>query len=727
MNLSPEQTKAALDVIGSIESDPEYAKRPELHDKVAAIKAKLSVSNGVPRDLEQPSQIGAPQGIASPPAKALSLRPEQQAHIQRELETTAKPLPMPSLVGSMALEGVKGGARQVAGDAAALLSSIPAVPAGLEAVGDLAHEVTRGHPTLQRVADFSLPQPGATERTIENAPYPMAARAFGLTAPMAATTRGLGAAPGLVTRAAQKVLPESVQRGASAAGDVIGTAMAPATKLYQGIQGATKPLGPLASNLIAGGGVGATVGAVDAGLRRAPAALTGGDVEPLNVSREIIMPGMAGMVGALPGAIHSSATRAGYQDTERAKVARKYADVKLSGEENTNPLLAGKAKGNLGMQQVEQAGNEAIASKAAEQEPVMRSMFAQKQKRLTDEFTNVIDRYENKPIPNADSTGASIAAKVDEVILPKAKSGTEFSDTGPEFLGTGNALAHTWGRIRNYIDGGTVRDYRNAIAELKMVSESGTPEKTFPARAIIGTLKEHLKDAYPEIRDAYENYRIGRTHLERASEIGYGEGDLNKLGEKTAHGKLDTAEPGDPFIQMTPGREQRGRTNLSQIGESTPTALNHKPAIEELEAAGFSRPVGEMSQARADVDSANEAKWALEKSRFPSSLEMLHPVGQIAAAATMHNVAHGASVGGLGASSALNRIGQFSSSMPALQLRGFAGPSGRAASVGAGAQVANSEQEAKAMVDKAREQKKRFSASIGSILGYKNNAAGENQ
>jgi hypothetical protein len=624
-----------------------------------------------------------------PPSTSLPLRPEQQAHIDRQLATTARPLPMPSSLGEAAWEGIKGAGRQVAGDAAALMSNLPSIPAGLEAVGDYAHEVTRGHPVIQGAADAILPRPGDTQRAIENAPSPTAARAFGMTAPMAAATRGAGAAPGLITKIAQKVLPEFVKEGAATAGDLVNTAMAPATKLYQGIQGATKAAGPLASNLIAGGGTNFGVALADAGIQRIPAAVTPGrQVPPVDIAREIALPTAAGVAGALPGGIHASATRNGFQDTEGAKVARKFVETKLSGAEDTNPLLAGKARGNLGMQQVEQAGQEAIASKAAEQEPAMRSLFSQKQKRLTDEFTSVIDRYEHKPIPNADSTGASIDSKVNEVILPKAKSGTEFSDSGPEFLGTGSALSNTWGKIRNYIAGGTVRDYRNAISELKMVSESGTPEKTFPARAIIGTLKEHLKDAYPEVRSAYENYRIGRGHLERASEIGYGEGDLNKLGEKTAHGRLDTADPGDPFIQMTPGREARGRTNLSQIGETTPAALNKKPAIEELEAAGFSRPVGEMQQTRADVESANEAKWALEKSRFPSSLELLHPAGQLAAAATMGNPIHGSSMAAVGGSGLMSRLGQWSKSMPALRLRGFEGEAGQAASIGAGSQAA---------------------------------------
>lgn len=619
-------------------------------------------------------------------------------------------LPMPQQASALELAGesAKGVGRQVLATGAALLQSVPFYVPAMEAAGDLAQELTRGYPTAQAVAGAILPRSGSTEAIIQNAPFPAAARAFGALSPMASATKGLNLAGGLITKGYQAVMPQFAQRAAATTGEALNLAQTPATVAYQAIQkqAAKLPLvGPATSHGIAGAATGAATGAVDAGLRRVAPAALGQEVPPLDVTREIFVPGAAGAVGAAIPGVHNAMTRKGFQPTAGSRTANKFIEVKRSGRENdpNDPLygtatgeegvtdvakkgkaliseadargktaiseadargkaaieraqIAGresvdavaaaqkrraelaqaeaveqmdlqkaagkavvddtentrrgieskaeeawrrrvearKAEGKAAVEAAESERTKSIAGVAEKTEQEIRQHLTAQDKDARDTFARRIAAIEKDPVPATDRSGRSLFQKMDEIISTKAKSSTA-GTKNEELLPYGEHLRELWGKVKKFISNGTVRDYRNALAELAPIAERGAPGQAWVAQELHKGIKEHLKDSHAGVAAAYDEYASSQHKTGRGFNTVYGEESPRDIG-------MRSPDPDDPYIDILPTQEVQARKRVTKIGDTTPDAEAWRPAFEELGGLGLKPQVEAMRGARTTGD-----------------------------------------------------------------------------------------------------------------------------
>jgi hypothetical protein len=415
-------------------------------------------------------------------------------------------------------------------------------------------------------------------------------------------------------------------------------------------------------------------------------------------------------------------------------------------ERRTIGAMERDTKGALG--DMEMAKGQA----AADIEPKIRGKLQAQGKAAGSDLQSTLDQLEQEgvAIPSAGFTD-----RVREIVAKAARSDTAGT---PNEVHTpyGQQLAAIEAQAKNYLkDGGTVADWRNFLKYVKASAESGTAEKTFPFKEIVGAVREHMGAAEPRLAEATQRYREATTGQERASGMMYRQDDLNALGKKAAHTKLDVPEAGDPFSpeSLTPREETAGRQRLIQIGDKNASAAARAPEVEELRKR-FPAEIGEMEQRLRDVDQLSyetqqahddavakvkaetaaklvdisrelkpqtdavlESKVAQEASKFRLG-SLTHPITLAALGATTHSPAHALSLEAMAGEKIGSRIGQPLASTIAANTPDAAAMRSSIPGMMGIATAASGASAAKSLVEQARKQKERFSASIGERMRY---------
>jgi hypothetical protein len=719
----------------------------------------LALKHPVPGDLARPPEaITSSIARQAEPSTALPLRPEQQAHIDRELQTTAKPLDetKPTIGGAVA-DSAGGLPAAAAGIAGGFYQGVPGLAPTLEAIGQRSDQLTAGGGPISRMIrrlPNVVPRPGEINQAVEESPQgPIASRTIGgLIAPLGAAGK----------------LGES----AEAAGSAL---LAPVTNIYRNLAGKAPGL---MRTVGAGAGTGAAIGAGEATIRRLPGAAANlsravgatdepaQEIPPVDIAGEIGAPALLG--GALYGATAGLPAWATDPNTVTGRIANRFANVRNRGLHMEEPLRS-LPEGQIGIDEARELANREFEDrKPGLEAPVLageRQAKAALERDLTEakgsadeakgrygaeaeqqaqkllqvgraegakRLVKVLDKHEQAqtqvspdarfPIrdeqgnPIADENGnpvtQSFYEKIRGIVAKKARQDTANSqapgrieNTGyqddygrpierelpPGEPGTGEVhtplgahLANIEKGIRGFIkDDGSVRDWRNILAYLKTMAESGTPEKSFPYKKFVGAVREHLGDAVPEIAQANAEYSERMDGLERVKDAVYGNPDLHDLGTSAAPGPLDVPEAGEPLVhrRMLPSQEARGAQRLAQLGDQTLAAGARSPQRQEMLDQGLGQVIEPLEQKLADVRNATyetqakhdeavakvEAEVARKKLEIARELgsetdqvllnkeaieasqprlkRLLHPLTLAAVAATTHSPAHAASLG----------------------------------------------------------------------------------
>jgi hypothetical protein len=273
----------------------------------------------------------------------------------------------------------------------------------------------------------------------------------------------------------------------------------------------------------------------------------------------------------------------------------------------------------------------------------------------------------------------------------------------------GKALQAIEAAANHYLrEDSTIRDYRNFLKAVKTQAESGTAEKTFPFKEVVGAVRKHLASLDPELAAATARYRESTTGQSRTQQIVYSKYDPHALGKETVQGKMDVPEVEDGGFepkQLTPADEEVGRRNLIELSSRNAgdariphreeliangygdeikdmkarldevdnmthsTEQKHADAVAQVE-ADVSRQVLELkrklrgkldepvAEARTAADELNLSKMSQEASRFPGLSKLVHPMLIGSLGLTSHSAPHGASLVGLSANSVAGTIAQ---------------------------------------------------------------------
>jgi hypothetical protein len=696
------------------------------------------------------------------PSVAMPLRPEQQAHIDRELATTAQPLPLPH-------HGVAQGiADAVNGLAGGVYSGVPGLAPALEAAGELSDTLVPGQDPRFNM----LPRPGQIQQAMNESPQgPIVSSTLGAAVPLAGQTGLLG---------------KTVQAGSAAA-------LAPAAKVYQNLAGNAPGM---ARTVAAGSGTGTAIGAGEALIRRLPAIEQGlgqavhgqpvtAQVPPVDVPNELMAPGAMGGISSLLPGISSWASN---PNTIVGRRAQTFARDKASGAHQQEPL-ASLMEGQAGIEQAKELANRAYEDQypveaapvktqerrtigamerdtkgalgdlemakgqaAAEIEPKIRGKLQAQGKASGSDLQSTLNQLEQEGV-TIPSEG--FLDRVREIVAKSSRSDTANT---PNEIRTpyGDQLAGIEAQAKRYLkEGGTVADWRNFLKYVKASAESGTAEKTFPFKEIVGAVREHMGAAEPRLAEATARYREATTGQERASGMMYRQDDLNALGKKAAHTKLDVPEAGDPFSpeSLTPREETAGRQRLIQMGDKSASAAARSPEVEELRKR-FPDEIGEMEQRLRDVDQLSyetqqahddavakvkaetqaklvdisrelkpqtdavlESKVAQEASKFRLG-SLTNPLTLAALGATTHSPAHALSLEARAGENIGSRISQPIASAIAANTPDAADMRSTIPGMMGVATGASAPDAAKSMVEQARKQKERFKASILDRLEY---------
>jgi hypothetical protein len=321
----------------------------------------------------------------------------------------------------------------------------------------------------------------------------------------------------------------------------------------------------------------------------------------------------------------------------------------------------------------------------------------------------------------------------------------------------GETLARVEALAARYLpEKATVGDYRNFLKYVKAMAESGTAEKTFPFKEIVGAVREHIGKIDPRMAEANARYREATTQQERTRGIVYKNDEIQGIGQDSAHGRIDVpeADDGPTTYALTPGEEATGRQRLMQLGDKSPAAAARIPQREELIKNGYGAEVEAMESRLRDIeqmtyetqqkhddavaavkaevaqqlrdisrelipqtDAILESKVAQEASKFRFG-KLVRPLTEAALGAASHSPAYAGARGADAATKIGDRIAQplasaISSRLPdAADLRSTIPGMMGVATPREGAQAAT-----KDMVEQARKQKERFKDATGSVVG----------
>jgi hypothetical protein len=561
-------------------------------------------------DPDMPFVLEAIKQLKAPPAPQKTFDPTTR---QQRIDAGNLPLPRHGLV--------QGAEDTVKGLAGGVYSGVPGLAPTLEAVGELSDTLVPGQDPRFNI----MPRPGQIHRAMAESPQGFeASSALGASVPLAGSAGLLG---------------QAVQRGSNAA-------LAPAARVYQNLAGQRAP--GLIRTVGAGAGTGAAIGAVEAGIRRVPA-VAGAEVAPLGLSEvgnEIVLPAfMSGVSSGLPGAV-SWATN---PRTQTGGTANTFARDKASGAHQQEPL-AGLMEGQAGIKQAAEMADKSYADQfpplkrpveaaarrrvgelergleglkgdakrargaaGAAVEPEIQSGIQRQRAAAMDEFHGMLNQLENEGVK---LPKAGLKEALREIVASQASSDTANTKTrverktglldasgnpvssvkegapgsGEVHTPYGETLAKIEALADRYLpEQATVGDYRNFLKYTKAMADSGTAEKSFPFKEIVGAVREQMGRAEPRLAEANQKYASTLAPLERIKDTVYGDPDLHDLGTRTSPGEFDVPEAGAPLVnqQMTPTQQRRGATSLVELFDKSVVGGARSKMLKEMEDAGF--------------------------------------------------------------------------------------------------------------------------------------------
>jgi hypothetical protein len=520
----------------------------------------------------------------------------------------------------------------------------------------------------------------------------------------------------------------------------------------------------------------------------------------VDIANELAAPALGGGISSLLPAMSSWASN---PNTIVGRRAQTFARDKASGAHQQEPL-ASLMEGQAGIEQAKELSNRAYEDQvpaleapvrtqerrtiadmkretdstlgdyqmrkgdaAAEIEPKIRGKLQAQGKAAGTDLQSTLDQLEQEGVrinpkglmdrlreivaksARSDTENKATTAKAPSKLLDPSGSPIESTTTGAP----GSAEVHTpFGKqqaavealAKEYLpDGSKVRDYRNFLKYVKAAAESGTAERTFPFKEIVGAVREHMGAAEPRLAEATQRYREATTGQERASGMMYRQDDLNALGKQAAHTKLDVPEAGDPFSpeSLTPREETAGRQRLIQMGDKNASAAARAPeeigemeqrlrdvdqlsyetqqahddAVAKVKAETAAQLVDISRELKPQTDAVLESKVAQEASKFRLG-SLTHPLTLAALGATTHSPAHALSLEAMAGEKIGSRISQPLASTIAANTPDAAAM--RSSIPGMMGVATSGPEAAKSLVEQARKQKDRLKASILDSLQY---------
>jgi len=682
---------------------------------------------------------------------------EPKGRLQMADESVRETLTHPSELA----EGAKAVGRQLDATGAAALQSIPFAGAGTEALGDLASTIAPGH---REAISKVWPTSGSLERSIESAPSPMAARVAGGSAVPLGAAGKLGEGAAMAGQALMRPAttlyqsmagqaPGGLRTLAAGAGTGAGLAAGDAAiRRLPGLAGDVArqtPIDPVSEIL---------PGAVMGGLTSAPGALASASQNPDSIvgARSIRYArdraSGAYKTGDLAGLFPGKEGVAQANELGKSRIGTAERQAKMDFEDQMpaleQPLRTGERRAMEALDaDLADTRKTAELRKVTEAAPIEQRLRGKlQQQRSNDAKTGSADAY-SAAIDKAETQlgldgqpkkfpSKGLMESIRGIVGPHARQDTEGSvaksaprptglldaqgkplteetegapGSGEVHTSFGKALQAIEAAANHYLrEDSTIRDYRNFLKAVKTQAESGTAEKTFPFKEVVGAVREHLASLDPELAAATARYRESTTGQSRTQQIVYSKYDPHALGKDTVQGKMDVPEVEDGSFQpkaLTPGEEEVGRRNLIELSSRNAgdariphreeliangygdeindmrarldevdnmthsTEQKHADAVAQVE-ADVSRQVlklkrkirGQLeepvNEARTAADELNLSKMSQEASRFPGLSKLVHPMLIGSLGLTSHSATHGASLVGLSANSVAGTIAQ---------------------------------------------------------------------
>jgi hypothetical protein len=499
-------------------------------------------------------------------------------------------------------------------------------------------------------------------------------------------------------------------------------------------------------------------------------------VPPVNVGQEIAAPAAMGGISSLLPGISSWASN---PNTIVGRRAQTFARDKASGAHRQEPM-ASLMEGQAGIEQAKELANLSYEDQMPALEAPVRTQERRTIADMKRDTDAALGGYKMSRGDAADEAAQAITKKLeDQRASTKTTRESEMQDldqrTAGKLLDTsgffrkaqdlvkgyssegaskpgeqvllpnGRALASAASDLKDFLpeSGATMRDFRNAIKYAKSKAQSGTDEQRWPYETLLGELKTHAKNVDPTREDdgpglyaqSNERFRAATTEQERTKQIVFG-------------------GPDEAKVDLSPQTEARGRQGLIQLGDTTTSAAAKIPHREELIKYGYEPEILEMEQRLRDVDQLSyetqqahddavakvkaetaaklvdirrelkpqtdavlESKVAQEASKFRLG-SLTHPLTLAALGATTHSPAHALSLEAMAGEKIGSRIGQPLASTIAANTPDAAAMRSSIPGMMGIATAASGASAAKSLVEQARKQKERFSASIGERMRY---------
>ena len=524
----------------------------------------------------------------------------------------------------------------------------------------------------------ALPQPGDTDQYISSSPSSTAARGGALVGTYLATRGALGAGPQAATQTAFKPMDAAYQLA------------------KRGVQ-RVLPGSRFMANVAGGATAGLEAGVVNAGVTRAAQALAPGEkVQPLTVG-ELAIPTLAGgAVGALPGVAEwlTNPNSAG------GRIAQRFANAGPSGTraqvraEETNVPIAG-AEPPMPKERANKEFENTIEGAAVEHEGRFSQAHADAERNWMD--NNYKPRYEALLAQGRTANPAPTIAKLDDLVWKHASQ----SGQNPgkiELLPLGKNIQALKDQFQSYLGpGATLRDYKNAIDQASALAQQSrsSPVAEHAYADVEGILRKDAYSAFPEFQKLSEEHKAFQDNHERETKLVYG---------KESHDAEDYE-----------GRQSQGRKFFKNATEESPAATTDSNEL-ALRSPYGQEAVESMRAAKGEASTKYGEREAIELSKMRGGRSFGTPIALAAAHTSPYTLARA----GIETGFAIPRLVQ-----PLRSRAAAYGPDAeqlRADIPGMLGMLSSSEEASKAMVDKAREQKKRFGASIGSIIRAKQEA-----
>ena len=668
-----EEANNNLKVIEQIRQHPDYpSSGPET-------KAKFDAAESKSREFIQQYQAGSHD-------RNLARAGQEDVAAKKNYGTAEMgELPPPQSFGAMPMVGSaaspayppgynKAVRHQLGATGAATAEMVPGLVPWVEGVG--LNLKKRG------ITD-ALPQPGDTDAYIGEAPSSLSARGSAMVGTYLAGRGAMGGAAQSATQTAFKPMDAAYQLA------------------KRGVQ-RILPGSRFMANVAGGATAGLEAGVVNAGVTRAAQAFAPGEkVQPLTVG-ELAIPTLAGgAFGFLPGVAEwvTNPTSAG------GRIAQRYANAGPSGtraqvlaEERNVPIAGAEPP-----KPIERASREfenTIEDAAVQGEGRFSQAHADAEKNWMQ--NNYAPRFHALLSEGRTADPTSTIQKLDDLVYKHAsESGQDPSKV--ELLPLGKKIQELRDQFNSYLgEGATLRDYKNAIDQAASLAQQNRTSKV--AEKAYADVEKIIRDdayaAFQGFRELSEEHKAFQDNHERETKLVYG---------KDSHEAEDFA-----------GRQSQGRKFLKDATSDSPASTTDSNEL-ALRSEYGQQAVEGMRVAKEVAATKYGEREAIELSKMRGGKAFGTPVAMALARTSPYTVARA----GIETGSAIPRIIQ-----PIRSRAAAYGPDAdqlRAAIPGMVGMVSTSEEASKELANRAREQAKRLSVTIGEYLNRRNNAAGENQ